>query len=200
MIACPAVASTKPSDRSLVERWAAGDRDAGSEFARRHFATLWTYFRNKLSEAPEDLIQATLVQCQRYRGRLGEADDVRAYLLSIARSQLRDHYRRVRPREDLDAMSVRDLASTLDTKLHRRHVQDTVARALQSLTLAHQEILELHYWNDLSVAEIAAVLEVPVGTVKSRLIRAREALRAHLPETHAPDLDVSLRSARPTDA
>lgn len=189
----------QPSDRSLVERWAEGDREAGSEFARRHFATLWTYFRNKVDEAPEDLIQATLVQCQRYRTRLGEADDVRAYLLSIARSQLRDHYRRTRPQGDLDGMSIRDLASTLDTKLHRRHVQDTVARALQSLTLAHQEILELHYWSDLSVAEIATVLEVPVGTVKSRLIRARDALRIQLPETDAPDLDGSLRGARPSD-
>ena len=181
-----------------MERWAQGDREAGSEFARRHFATLWTYFRNKVSEAPEDLIQATLMQCQRYRARLGDADDVRAYLLSIARSQLREHYRRARPQNDLDSVSIRDLASTLDTKLHRRHVQDTVARALQSLTLAHQEILELHYWSELSVAEIAAVLDVPVGTVKSRLIRARDALRTQLPEAGAPDLDASLRGARPS--
>ena len=192
------MAPREPSDRTLVERWAAGDRDAGSEFARRHFATLWTYFRNKVSEPPDDLIQATLVQCQRYRARLGEADDVRAYLLSIARSQLRDHYRRARPQGELDSMSVRDLASTLDTKLHRRHLQSTVTRALQSLTLAHQEILELHYWSELSVAEIAAVLEVPVGTVKSRLIRARDALRTRLPEADASDLDLSLRSARPS--
>lgn len=198
MVRCPPVAPPDPTDRTLVGRWAQGDTEAGSEFARRHFATLWTYFRNKVGESPEDLIQATLVECQRYRTRLGEADDVRAYLLSIARSQLREYYRRARPREDLESLSIRDLASTLDTKVHRRELQNTVARALQGLKLAHQEILELHYWSGLQVAEIATVLDVPVGTVKSRLIRARDALRAQLPEG-AGDLDVSIRGARPAE-
>ncbi|MEM6990346.1 MAG: RNA polymerase sigma factor [Myxococcota bacterium] len=184
------------TDLQLVQRWAQGDADAGGRFAQRHFSTLWTYFRNKVPGEPDDLIQATLLQCQRHGNHLAAAHNVRAYLLSIARSQLRDYYRRHHPSQDLELVSMRDLGSTVGTRLDRQRQANAIARALQGLSLAYQEVVELHYWSELSVAEIAEVVQVPVGTVKSRLIRARAALKALLQESEVADLDASLRTAR----
>ena len=192
----PSSDSAEETDAELVARWANGDAEAGGRFAQRHFATLWTYFRNKVDDAPDDLIQATLVECQRFGEHFARARNVRAYLLSIARSQLRAYYRRLHPTQCLDEISLQELESTLGTKLARRRRRDAVTSALRTLSLAHQEILELHYWSELSVSEIAELLGIPSGTVKSRLIRARQALSERLRQTAA--IDESLRSVKPS--
>jgi RNA polymerase sigma-70 factor (ECF subfamily) len=71
-----------------------------------------------------------------------------------------------------------------------REAQAQVLDALHRLPLDLQITLELHYWEEMSVAEIAVVLEIPPGTVKSRLHRARERLREVLMEGGASTTSV----------
>jgi len=182
MTAATHVSKLRPDDddHTLVARWSAGDRDAGRRFAQRHFDTLWRYFKNKVSHDPEDLVQATMLACARYQSRLASADDIPVYLLAIARNVLRAHLRRNFARPCFESVSLQDLGTTPSEAVARSSRDAALLDALRALPLAQQEVIELHYWNELDGPRIAAVLDVPEGTVRSRLRAAKLALRARL--------------------
>ena len=118
--------------------------------------------------------------CPRYKLHTLEAGSIRAYLFGIARKKVlqhRDEWRRRGARQDVLEHSVVANLTSPSLALARSQQQQLVLTALQRLPLDFQIAIELHYWEDMSVAEIARVLEVAPGTVKSRLFRARELLR-----------------------
>lgn len=80
------------------------------------------------------------------------------------------------PAWDLADDSARRPEDLVDAK----HAHEAFCRALENLTLAHREIIVLRHVQDLDYAEIAAVLDIPIGTVMSRLFHARRRLRDHL--------------------
>ena len=79
---------------------------------------------------------------------------------------------------DFDAISVAALQDSLSSAVGQAREQRLLLEGLRSLPVNYQVVLELHYWEDLSTNEIAQVLDIPVGTVRSRLRRARDALEA----------------------
>jgi len=128
-------------------------------------------------------VQRTFLACVEAVERIDEARSFRAYLFGIARRQLIYHYRRNRRDSDrFDPMtqSVCDVRGSPSVIAAVREEQRLVLDALQELPLDLQITLELHYWEGMTVAEVADVLEVPAGTIKSRLYRARELLRDRL--------------------
>lgn len=173
------------SDLDLLDAWIAGDERAAQTLIRRYFDPLYAFFRNKVSEDVDDLIQATLQACVTYRDRFREASSFRAYLFTTARHQLYAHLaKRQRHEQALDPelVSVRELDPSPSGMMAQHEEQRLLLEALRRIPLQFQMLLELHYWQDLSTAEVAEVLEVPQGTVKSRLRRARELLEAALLE------------------
>lgn len=164
------------TDRELLEAWRDGDRRAGEALLARHWRGLSGFFIRKLGPQCEDLIQETFIACaeglHHYRGDAS----FRTYLYSVARHKLLRHMRhRARDEKYFGsgtlsvADSVRSCASLLDAEQRRGQL----LCALQQLPLDTQVMLELHYWQGLSMQEIAAVVELPVNTVKSRLRRGR---------------------------
>ncbi len=181
--------STDPSDYELLRAWRRQDAQAGNVLVRRHFRSIFTFLRSKVPDHVDELVQRTMLACVEARERIDERRSFRAYLFGIARRQLIYHYRRARQEnERFDPMleSVHDLAGSPSQVAAIRQEQHLVLDALRSLPLDLQITLELHYWEELTVNEVAAVLEVPPGTVKSRLHRARERLRERLQELGAP--------------
>ena len=91
------------------------------------------------------------------------------------------------------------LSTTVTVAVAAQRDRDLLG-ALRSLPLESQVVLELHYWEDLSATELAEVLDMPVGTVKSRLRRAKQLLQTALHRgTEAPKddaLDAWVRSMR----
>jgi RNA polymerase sigma factor (sigma-70 family) len=175
------------SDLDLLRAWEAGDAAAGNDFVRRHFDSVARFLEGKVDDpsVAADLVQRTFVGCLEARRRLDDVANVRAYLLGIARRQLMDHLRK-RHREDrrierLD-ISLHELGLTPTQAVALREEQKLLLAALQRLPLQIQMALELFYWEQLAEKEIALVLEIPAGTVKSRLFRGRELLRGHLEE------------------
>jgi RNA polymerase sigma-70 factor (ECF subfamily) len=169
-------------DRALLEAWRAGDAEAGEALFIRHYRPIARFFRNKVdSERVADLIQETFIASVEGRDRIEDPSRFRAYLFGVAYrvlcKHLRDHYRRG-PEVDLDAISVEDFQRSPSSVLGRAQEERLLLEGLRAIPVNYQVVLELHYWEELSTSEIAAVLGIPKGTVRSRLQRARDALEA----------------------
>jgi RNA polymerase sigma factor (sigma-70 family) len=177
------VDSAAAADYELLTAWRDDDAESGNALVRRHFASVYTFLRSKAPEHVDELVQRTFLACVEAVERIDEDRSFRAYLFGIARRQLIYHYRSNRREGDrFDPMleSVCDVRGSPSQIAAMREEQQMVLDALQNLPLDLQITLELHYWEGMTVAEVGAVLEVPAGTIKSRLHRARELLRERL--------------------
>lgn len=185
-------------DAALLIAWAEGDREAATQLIERHYAAIERFFAYKAKDAADDLVQRTFLACAESAARFRRDSSVRAFLFGIARNILCEHIR-ARARDgtagiDFSAQSIVDLVPGVVTLVGQKAEQRLLILALQTLPLDLQVLLELYYWEELSVEELGQALEIPAGTVKSRLHRARQLLKDAL-ETHPPDSDEG-RSAR----
>lgn len=183
------MSEVEPTDFALLAAWRGGDRHAGSVLFARHFPSVYRFVRSKLDDGADDLAQKVFLALVEHPESFEGAASFRAYLFGVARKQLlmwlRAHARR---EGHLDPASwsivdVRGSPTRLRTQFEQHRV---VLEALQRLPVDQQVAIELHYLEELGTAEIAQVLEVPIGTVKARLSRAREALRHGLSELAEP--------------
>jgi RNA polymerase sigma factor (sigma-70 family) len=173
------------TDAELLEQWHAGDAAAGNQLFERHFEALYRFFRNKVDDGIDDLLQETLLACVRGRERFRGDASFRTYLFAIARNVLYDHWtHRARRAADVDIgeLSIEAMSTSPSGVLARAAEHRLLVRALRAIPLELQVVLELHFWEDLSGPELAIVLDVPEGTVRSRLRRAREQLEARMVE------------------
>lgn len=170
-------------DDELLEAWRGGDQRAGRELFARHYAALDRFFHNKVGALAPDLVQKTFLGALETleRGRYQEQNNFRAWLFGIAYRTLCKHFR-TRDRLDFDAstLSVHDLDPTPSTVMSRSEEGRLLLAALRQIPLDHQVVLELHYWEEMSDAAIAGALGIPLGTIKSRLRRARQLLAQRL--------------------
>ncbi|HWB82026.1 MAG TPA: sigma-70 family RNA polymerase sigma factor [Nannocystaceae bacterium] len=179
-------------DAELLEAWRMGDGAAGQELFARHAASVMRFFRNKLDVDLEDLVQRTFLACVESRDRVRDGSSFRAYVLRIARNELVNHYvarQRAASRVDPLTTSILDMGASPSVMVASDERDRALLTALRRLPLDLQTALELHYWEELSTSELAEVLGIPQGTVKTRLFRAREQLRVTLREAGAVGLD-----------
>lgn len=172
------------SDAALVEAWRGGDRGAGKRLFSRHYAAVARFFRNKVGEAGPDLIQRTFLACLEGRERFRHDASFRSYLFAIAYKVLCKHYRELRRDErrvDFAEASAHELSSPISAVAARQE-QRLLLEGLRRLPVDYQVVLELHYWEGITAAELADVLAIPVGTAKTRLRRGRELLEERLRE------------------
>lgn len=188
--------SVVTSDEELLERWQAGDRAAGDALLERYFDPVCRFFRGKLGDDVEDLIQRTFTDCVQARDRIA-TPSFRSFLFSVARNRLFDHLRaRLGDRrEELGSLSITDVCTRPSERMARRELHAAVSEALQSLPMDFHIALELAYWEDLDGPEIAAVLGIPHNTVRSRLARGRAMLREILIERGVPAEQLDLPTA-----
>lgn len=176
---CGIVAAVR-SDYEVLLAWKDGDREAADELIGRYFDPVCRFFRSKLGDDVDDLIQHTFLDCVTSHERFRGEGSFRAYLFSIAHNRLYDHLRRVHQQPSFDsvgALSVRDLGTTPSRAVARDEESTVLHEALEHLPLDQRLVLELSYWEEMSGPEIAVALGVPANTVRSRLARARVALR-----------------------
>jgi RNA polymerase sigma factor (sigma-70 family) len=170
-------------DLELWEAWIAGDSASGNALVQRHFASIHRFFSSKVPQHVDELTQRTFLACVEARDRGRAVVSFRAYLYGIARLQLLRHLEGrggARPSLDLSRVSIHDLRSSPSRAIGRAEDHDLLLSAIQRIPIDFQIVLELHYWEELSVGEIASAIEVAEGTVKSRLHRARAMIREEL--------------------
>lgn len=175
--------STEATDETLLQRWRDGDGNAGCELTRRHFGSIVGFFRYRTDEGIDDLVQRTFVACVEGRDRVPDGVGVRAYILGIAHklwlNTLRKHHREHRAMDRV-RHAPRSTATSPSRVLAMREEQRLLLHALRRLPTDLQTTIELFYWERLKLVEIGVVTGVPVGTVKSRLARAKAALRREI--------------------
>ena len=176
------------AERALVTAWLAGDRQAGFQLFQRHYDAVARFFHHKLPEHSADLIQRTFLGCVESLPRFRGHASFRSYLFAIAYRQLCRHFRdhgRERARLDFTSVSIEDLRPSPTAAIGAREDLRLLLAALRRIPLELQVILELHYWEHLTTGEIAEALEIPPGTARTRLMRARQLLRAKMGELAA---------------
>lgn len=179
---------TQDTDTALLTRWRAGDTGAGEELFQRHFDSIYGFFETKCSAEADELTQSTFLACLGAKDQFRAESSFRTYLFTIARHEL---YRLLRTRQrrdaklDFELSSIAELVSTPATRLARNQEHRQLIETLQRLPVEQQTLLELHYWEGMGIADLAAVFESPEATIRTRLHRARKALRDAL-EKSAP--------------
>lgn len=166
------------ADELLAVRCQLGERAAFDALIARWHEPLWRYLRRLANDddVARDLAQDTWVRVLRGIGALRDPARLRPWLFGIARrvamDRLRFEYtRRGTEAVEPDELPGDDAAQDLETDAA------AIDLALAGLPMAEREMLTLFYLRELSLAEIAAMLTLPIGTVKSRLHRARQELR-----------------------
>ncbi len=169
------------NDLELLHRWRDGDETAGQTLFERHFESVYGFFCNKVGgDAVDDLVQETFLGCVRSRDRFREEASFRTYLFAIAHRQMmkyRERWYKARDRgADFDLERIAELDNSPSQLIVEHNEQALLVRALRRLPLDLQIILELFYWQDMRSLDIAEILDVPHGTARSRIRRAREQL------------------------
>lgn len=171
--------------------WTPGERQERVRFEREivgHIPAAHNFARwliGNPTDAEDAVQEATLRAFKNYPGFRG--GDTRSWFLAIVRNTCMNHLRaknRRLERELDDGAALHAAPSSLEL-LERRLESERLHRAIESLPTTLKELLILREFEQMSYAELAVVADVPIGTVMSRLSRARERLREALCEEDA---------------
>jgi RNA polymerase sigma-70 factor (ECF subfamily) len=166
---------------SLLDRCRQGDDLAWEAFVRQFERRIYSIASGYASgpEEARDWAQDIFVRLYETRGRWAPVEGFVPWLVRVSRNVCLDQLRRKKarpPAEDIQADEMWDLASSAaspEAALETTGKQRVVWRALQSLGHLSREMIQLKEIQGLSLQEVAAMLRVPIGTVKSRSNRAR---------------------------
>lgn len=185
------------TDQVLLAGWRAGDRSMGSALYRRYADPIAAFFRRNVHDRDhvQDLTQDTFLAL---RESTADIENVSGYLFRIAFFKFTRYLRKRRglpelggEDDDLDQIAA-DIVPDPEYFTEQRMEARLLLRAIRRLAFIHQQVLELHFWAEKTGAEIAEILGIPEGTVRSRLGHAERNLDKKLKEL--ADTDASLRT------
>lgn len=177
----------EPTDHELWQRSQAGDHAAFGDLYERHASAVHAFCLRRTADEhlADDLTSTVFLEAWRQRGRREvTTPSARAFLFGVATNVLHQHWRTLRRH----AGALARMRAAMTTAAPSQHEAETITRldavqrvravrdALQTLPRRELDVLTLVAWGELSYEETAAALDVPVGTVRSRLSRARARL------------------------
>lgn len=174
-------------DGLLAARIASGDVTAAEELVRRHQAAVRGFLRAVCydRQAIDDLAQETFLRALKHAGRFDPAYPMRGWLLTIARRLSINHSEKARRRRPEPGIEPDQLPLTagstneqdLEQQEQRQLTRDMIDLAMQQLTEPQRVTIVMHYQQNLPLEQIAGLLEMPVGTIKSHLYRGRQRMK-----------------------
>jgi RNA polymerase sigma-70 factor (ECF subfamily) len=168
------------SDEVLIGRIAGGDRLAMQVLFARHHVRVFRFVVRlvKNESTAEDLISDVFLDVWRQAGRFEGRSAVSTWLLSIARFKALSALRR-RPDEALDeetAGAIEDPSDDPEIALEKKDKSTLIRKCLSGLSAEHREVVDLVYYHEKSVEEVAEIVGIPENTVKARMFYARKKL------------------------
>jgi len=168
------------SDPDLIRRIAIGDKLALQLLYIRHNVRLFR-FALRFVQNPavaEDVVQEVFLDVWHKAGEFRGGSEVSTWLLAIVRNKSLTALRQrsVEQLADDVAAGIADPANTPEMATGREQARATIRRSLTQLSLAHREIVDLVYYHERSIEDVAAIVGIPVSTVKTRMFYARKHL------------------------
>jgi RNA polymerase sigma factor (sigma-70 family) len=181
-------------DADLASRFASGDADTVRVIYQTHGRLVFAIAYKVLGDTglAEDATQQTFVQAWRAASTYDPSRPLAAWLTTIAKRVAIDVYRREKRHRNLDNVDTSDSASlvTLPPSAEQIHEVAEVRRALDELPDSDRQLIRMQHFDELTHAEIATELDIPLGTVKSRTFRAHRRLAGILSHLRTePDAD-----------
>jgi RNA polymerase sigma-70 factor (ECF subfamily) len=176
----PLSSTSETADEALIARIAQGDKAAMRVLYGRHHVRVFRFglrlVRNE--QLAEDLISEVFLDVWRQAGRFEGRSAVSTWLLGIMRFKALSALRRRTDAEldDETAGSIADTADDPEVTVQKKDTGDALRACLTSLTPEHREIIDLVYYHEKSVEEVAEIVGIPENTVKTRLFYARKKL------------------------
>ena len=178
----PAPPAEEPDDITLMLRARDDDRAAFATLVERHSQKILNYFlRSGVQYDAEDLVQQTFIKLHAYRRNYKPSAKFTTFLFLIARQTWIDELRRRKRRERLELDLAQHLQN-LEADIEEAPRTDTldIHAALDTLDEKHRAVIELAIFQGLPYPEVATLLRIPCGTVKTRMFHAIRTLRKQL--------------------
>jgi RNA polymerase sigma-70 factor, ECF subfamily len=182
------------SDEALLKAIAAGDQSAMRTLYARHNMRLYHFIVRLVTDAgrAEDLVSEVFIDVWRQADRFEGRSQVSTWILSIARFKALSalHRRRDTRIDEVDMELIEDSADTPEIVVLNLDRSAQLRICLAQLSRDHREIVDLVYYQQKSIEEIAEVIQIPKSTVKTRMFYARkrlaQLLSAHRDFDHLP--------------
>ncbi len=168
------------SDEDLIKRIAAGDRLAMQVLFARHHVRVYRFVLRLVRDEglAEDVVSEVFLDVWRQAEKFEGRSAVSTWMLSIARFKALSARRR-RVGEELDeetAEAVEDPSDDPEVVLQKKDKGELLRKCLGNLSTEHREIIDLVYYHEKSVEEVAQIVGIPENTVKTRMFYARKKL------------------------
>ncbi|WP_078379206.1 RNA polymerase sigma factor [Sutcliffiella halmapala] len=174
------------SDEQLLEQMANGDQAAFEAFIHRYHAPIHQYIERLLKDQKkaEDIVQETFIRLLKQLQQKKIPTYPKAWLYRVASNLCRDYWRSAQYRSEgtaKDEMPVTvDQQSSVIEIYERQETRKEVLASLNTLSESQQQIVTLRFYQDMKLKEIAEILDIPLGTVKSNLFHALKKLKGVL--------------------
>ena len=180
------IAAQATSDEMLLESIAAGEKAAMHVLYARHNVRVYRFILRIVGDTSvaEDLVSQVFLDVWRTAGQFEGRSQVSTWMLAIARFKALTALRN-RRHEDIEQEEVLQIADTCDTPeaaMDRSQTSSQLRKAIAQLSPAHREIIDLVYYHEKSVEEVAQIIGIPQATVKTRMFYARKHLAELLKE------------------
>ena len=174
------IAAQATSDEMLLESIAAGEKTAMHVLYARHNVRVYRFILRIVSDTSvaEDLVSQVFLDVWRTAGQFEGRSQVSTWMLAIARFKALTALRN-RRHEDIEqeeVLQIADGADTPEAAMDRSQTASTLREVIAQLSPAHREIIDLVYYHEKSVEEVAQIIGIPQATVKTRMFYARKHL------------------------
>jgi RNA polymerase sigma-70 factor (ECF subfamily) len=174
----------KASDAELVGAIARGDQLSMRQLYERHSTRVYRFARRLGADhsAAEDLVSEVFLDVWRCGSTFAGRARVSTWLLAITRNKALDIIRRspLKPFEQIESVTLEDETDGPEVAVQKKQAASVLSGAFRNMSAADREIIDLVYYHDSSINEVARILNIPKGTVKTRMFYARKRLSALL--------------------
>jgi RNA polymerase sigma-70 factor, ECF subfamily len=166
------------SDEALIEAIVQGDRHAMTLLYGRHNLRVYRFILRMAGDATlaEDLVSEVFLEVWRHADGFAARSQVSTWLLAIARNKMFSARRR-HAEESLDehrAAAIEDLADDPEISAQKNDRSAIIRQCLSQLSAAHREVVDLVYYHEKTLDEVAQIVGAPLSTIKTRMFYARQ--------------------------
>ena len=177
-----------PEELAAIRRCKTGDKVAFRLLAERYENILFgiAYLMTHNRDAAADAVQEAFLKMWKYIPSLRDENGLKAWLVRILINEVKQQKRKKHlPTIPFDQVSENTCGNDIQTDIERNELQETVRKAVHMLVDDQKQVVVLHYFGGLTIAEIAVAMKCRKGTIKSRLSRALKHLAVILDENKA---------------